>query len=107
MSIVENLTQRKMKEAIFNQYATKIASVFNINEEEIFEKSKKRELVDARHLLYYVCSKRPMRVVYIQNYMKERGYHIGHTSILHGIQEATKRAEGDRDYKRILKEIQL
>ena len=96
-----------MKEEIFNQYATKIASLFNINEEEIFEKSKKRELVDARHLLYYVCSKRPMRVVYIQNYMKERGYSIGHTSILHGIQEASKRAADDRDYKRILKTIEL
>jgi chromosomal replication initiation ATPase DnaA len=102
---VENLTPRKMKAEIFNQYATKVAAIFNIPEEELFMKSKKRGHVDARHLLYYACSKRPMRVVYIQNYMKERGYDIGHTSILHGIQKATHRIQEDRDYKRILKKI--
>ena len=44
-----------------------------------------RERVDARHLLYYLCSKRPMRITYIQKYMKANGYNINHSSIIHGI----------------------
>ena len=96
-----------MKAHIFNQYTSKIAEIFGIEESEIFEKSKRRDLVDARHMLYYTCSKRPMRVVYIQKYMKDRGYDIGHTSILHGIEVAKKRVKSEKDYKSLIKAIQL
>ncbi len=94
-----------MKGKIFNYYASQIAETFNIKESELFEKSKRREVVDARHMLYYACSKRPMRVVYIQNYMKEKGYDIGHSSILHGIEMAAKRNHEDRDYSRFVNSI--
>lgn len=94
-----------MKGKIFNYYASQIAQAFNISEGELFEKSKRREIVDARHMLYYACSQRPMRVVYIQNYMKERGYDIGHSSILHGIEMASNRTSVDKDYSRFVNYI--
>lgn len=92
-----------MKAEIFNTYATWIAKIFDIEESSMFEKSKKRELVDARQLLYYLCSERPIRVVYIQSYMSERGYNVGHSAIVHGIKVAKKRLSKDKDYKLIIK----
>lgn len=94
-----------MKEKVFDTYARKIADLFGLDVEDLFVKSKKRDVVDARQLLYYACSKRPMRVVYIQEFMKRNGYDIGHTSILHGINVAAKRAKSDRDYKRVVKSL--
>lgn len=92
-----------MKQEIFDRYAEKIAEVFSLKVEDLFVKSKKRDVVDARQLLYYACSKRPMKVVYIQKYMKHNGYDISHTSILHGISVAAERAESDKDYKKVVK----
>lgn len=94
-----------MKAKIFNQYATKVAKLFDISEEELFTKSKRRDIVDARQLLYYACHKRPMPIVYIQAYLIKRGYKIGHTSILHGIKAVDNRIANDSDYKDILQKI--
>lgn len=91
-----------MKAEIFNTYATAIAEEFNITEEDLFTKSKRRQIVDARYLLYFACFNRPMRVVYIQEYMKERGYKVAHSNVLHGIGEIEKRLEYDRDYNKLL-----
>ena len=45
-----------MKLNIFNEYATQCADLFGISEELLFTKSKRRDIVDARYLLYYMCS---------------------------------------------------
>jgi chromosomal replication initiation ATPase DnaA len=103
---VENLILKEMKAEIFNQYASEIAHIFDINEEDLFIKSKKRDIVDARFLLYYICHKRPMRLVNIQRYMKGRGYDIFHNNILYGIKTAKKRARRDKDYAKIIKALQ-
>ena len=95
-----------MKEEIFNNYVTKVAEVFKIEEEEVFDKSKKRTFSDARHLLYYVCSQRHMRLVTIQSYMSDRGYSVAHQTIMHGIKAAKSRVSEDKDYKVIIKKLQ-
>ena len=92
-----------MKEQIFDTYAQKIAELFNLKVEDLFVKSKKRDIVDARQLLYYACSKRPMRVVYIQEFMKRNGYDIGHTSILHGISVAAEKPSPTGTTRRLSK----
>lgn len=94
-----------MKAKIFNDYATRVAEMFDISEDDLFTKSKRRDIVDARQLLYYACYKRPMNVIYIQAYLIKRGYEVGHTSILHGIKAVEKRIENDSDYTDILKQI--
>jgi chromosomal replication initiation ATPase DnaA len=95
-----------MKQDVFNQYAERVSDLFRISKEELFSKSKKRELVDARYLLYYLCSKRPMRVNYIEKYMSDNGYHIKHSSIIHGISVTEKRLETDKDYVTIVKDVE-
>lgn len=94
-----------MKQDVFNQYVDRIVDLFGISREEIFSKSKKREIVDARHLLYYLCHKRPMSITYIQKYMGMNGYEIQHSSVIHGINSVSERVKDDADYMQIVKEL--
>ena len=94
-----------MKLNIFNDYVTEDANLYNIEEEKIFEKSKERGIDDARHLLYYLCYYRPMKLKYIQDYMGQRGYEIGHSSIIHGIQSVHKAMAQDDDYQKVINDI--
>ena len=95
-----------MKKQIFNQYAQKIADLFGVDKQELFVKSKKRDLVDARHLLYYLCFHRPMKLISIQNFMNENGYHISHPSVIHGVNIVSQRISDDADYTFIIKSIE-
>lgn len=94
-----------MKQDVFNQYVDKVTKIFEISKDDFFAKSKKREIVDARQLVYYLCSKRPMRIKYIQQYMEENGYKTGHSPIIHGIGIVSEKIANDRDYVTIIKEI--
>jgi chromosomal replication initiator protein len=95
-----------MKVEIFNKYAEQIAKLFDITKEALFSKSKNRELVDARYLLYYLCFKRPMSISYIQKYMTTNGYEINHSTIIYGINTVEKKIQNDIDYRQIVNEIQ-
>jgi len=95
-----------MKSDIFNQYVDRISELFNISREELFSKSKRRDLVDARHLLYYLCYKRPMNLSYIQKFMKDAGYSIQHSSVIHGINTVSTRVKEDSDYMQVVKDIE-
>ena len=94
-----------MKKEIFKEYADRISSAFGIDKEMIFTKVKKREVVDARFLLYYMCKQRPMKLIYIQDYMCSMGYQITHSTILYGISQVTKRMHSDSDYRKVVKTI--
>lgn len=94
-----------MKNEIFNDYAERIVDVYKIPKEEIFSKNKRMDVVDARHLLYYLCFKRKMQISYIQRYMKVNGYVIGHSSIIHGIKSVETKVNEDSDYKQIINKI--
>lgn len=95
-----------MKQDVFNQYVERVSDLFGISKADIFLKSKKRELVDARHLVYYLCSKRPMQITYIQKYMNEAGYEITHSSIIHGIASVEQKVANDKDYVSVVKEVE-
>jgi|TARA_R100000781_G_scaffold114533_1_gene85592 chromosomal replication initiation ATPase DnaA len=94
-----------MKKAIFEKYATAVAKEFHLSEDEMFERTRTRECVDARFLLYYLCMERPIRTSYIQKYLKERGLDICHSTILHGYKKAKELVESDPDYKSLAKQI--
>ena len=95
-----------MKQDIFNQYVERVSSLFGIAREDIFSKSKKKTLVDARHLIYYLCFKRPMQITYIQKFMGEKGYNIEHSTVIYGIQSVDKKITEDRDYISVVREIE-
>lgn len=95
-----------MKQEVFNQYTDRICSLFSIERESLFEKSKKRELSDARYLLYYLCVRRKMKPCYIEKYMKENGYVITHSTILHGVATVSDKVREDKDYESIVRDIE-
>jgi chromosomal replication initiation ATPase DnaA len=95
-----------MKEEIFEQYVNRITNLFRISREQLFSKNKSRELVDARHMLYYMCSRRPMRITIIQKFMAENGYDIKHSTIIHGINSMGDKIKLDKDYMTVVKEME-
>lgn len=94
-----------MKKEIFKEYAERISSAFGIDKELLFTKTKKREVVDARFLLYYMCKERPMKLIYIQEYMCAMGYEITHSTIVYGVSQVVKKMNSDPDYRKIVKTI--
>jgi len=95
-----------MKADVFIQYVDIISKMFRISKEEMFSKSKNRDVVDARQLLYYLCSVRPMRISYIQRYMNDNGCDVKHSTIIHGINAVTKKMSEDRDYVSIVRKLE-
>lgn len=94
-----------MKKEIFNTYANSIAKQFHLTLDEMFARSKKRDIVDARQMLYYLCMERPMRISYIRSFLAEHGYYIGHSTIMHGYKQAKTLIDSDPDYKKLIKDI--
>jgi chromosomal replication initiation ATPase DnaA len=88
-----------MKEKAFDEYVAKVCDLFNLTPSELFKKSKRRDIVDARHLLYFLCYKRPMQIRYIQEYMGSNGYEVGHSTIIHGIETVKEKVTADNDYE--------
>ena len=95
-----------MKEDVFNQYVERVSQLFSITNEDFFSKSKKRNLVDARHLVYFLCLRGNIKVISIKNFMENNNHEIFRTSITHGIKSVSKKVEEDRDYKDIVNEIE-
>ena len=94
-----------MKREVFNKYAEEIAKKFNLSHEDMFSPSRKRDRVDARHMLYHLCKERPMRISYIQKYMEENGLAVCHTTIIHGLKKAKHNMREDKDFKSMTNSI--
>jgi chromosomal replication initiation ATPase DnaA len=95
-----------MKEEVINQYVDRILDLFKITREDFFKKEKKRNLVDARHLLYYLCSERNIKQIIIRDFMRKNGHNIPHQSVRHGIEIVREKVQEDKDYQSIVKEIE-
>lgn len=95
----------QMKEEIFEQYVDRVVDLFKITREDFFKKSKKRNLVDARHLVYYLCSERNIKQISTTEFMRLNGYEIPHQTVLHGIKIVREKIKEDPDYQSIIKEI--
>ena len=94
-----------MKQQIFKAYALDVCKALGVDVKLLFTKLKRRDLVDARYLLYYFCFNRPMRIRDIQEYMSDEGYTISHSGIIKGIAIITNRVENDKDYSDLVKKI--
>ena len=95
-----------MKREVFIAYANSVAEQFHLSMEEMFEKTKKRENVDARQILYYLCMERPIRISYIQRFMEDHGHPVSHSTIIHGYKKAKELIDNDSDYHEILKKAE-
>jgi len=95
-----------MKKEIFDRYTNAIAKQFHLTLDEMFENSKKRDIVDARQMLYYMCMERPIRISYIQRFMEEQGHPISHSTIIHGYKKAKEMIDNDKDFEDVVNRLQ-
>tara|TARA_R100001591_G_scaffold982_1_gene2445 strand:- start:1118 stop:1411 length:294 start_codon:yes stop_codon:yes gene_type:complete len=95
-----------MKKHIFDAYATAIAKQFHLTLDQMFDKTKKREIVDARQMLYYMCMERPIRISYIQRFMEENGHSVCHSTIIHGYKKAKELIDQDKDFQDVVSRLQ-
>ena len=95
-----------MKKEIFNKYVDRVCHILDMDEDTLFSRTKKRESVDGRLLLYYLCHKRDMNIVYIQKHMLNKGPNISRSSIYNGIDRAGRMISNDTDYKKTIKDLQ-
>jgi|TARA_R110000796_G_scaffold18221_15_gene55318 chromosomal replication initiation ATPase DnaA len=94
-----------MKKPIFEQYATQVAKHFHLSMDSLFEKSKRRNQVDARQVLYLLCMERPIQLILIKQYLEDHGYVVPMSTISHGYERAKKLVESDEDYAHVVNEI--
>jgi hypothetical protein len=99
-----------MKHKIFDKYLADILKVFRIEEKDFFSPTKNRDIVDAKQLLYYMCSRRQMRPSSIKEMMSKAGvnynYDIHKVNILRGIKNAQKLVDSDDDFFKVMKRIE-
>lgn len=94
-----------MKKDIFDAYAVAIAKQFHLTLDQMFNKTKRREIVDARQMLYYLCMERPIRISYIQRFMEDQGHSVAHSTIIHGYKKAKELIDKDKDFQDVVTQI--
>ena len=88
-----------MKKEIFDAYALAVAKQFHLTLDQMMEKTQRRDCVDARQMLYYLCMERPIRISYIQRFMEDHGHPVSHSTIIHGYNRAKDMVDEDGDFK--------
>ena len=91
-----------MKKDIFDAYADAIAEKFHLTLGEMYTKTRKREVVEARQMLYFLAKERPMRISYIKRFMEENGCPVEHSTIMHGYNKVKAFVDSDPDYKHVI-----
>ena len=86
-------------------YVNLITELFTFDPTDIFEKTKRRSVVDARQLLYYLCNERKIGVSTIEELLAESGFETPRQSITHGINVFKERMSDDKDYQTIVKKL--
>ena len=95
-----------MKKDIFNMYASRVAEKFHLTLDEMFVKNKTRDIVDSRQILFYLCVQRPIRISYIQKFLKDNGLELSHSTIIHGYKHAQKMIKEDEDWATMVDQIE-
>ena len=90
-----------MKRKVFDAYATAIAKEFHLELDQMFSPARRRDIVDARQMLYYLC----IRLSYIQTFMEQNDCPVQHSTILHGYKKAKELIDNDKDYQQIVEGI--
>lgn len=91
-----------MKREVFNRYVDSVCEELKVAREELFNKNKSTRVSNARHILFYLCVNRPMRVALVQEYMKEKGYDTNHRTITYGVNKIKEARKKDQDLRALI-----
>jgi chromosomal replication initiation ATPase DnaA len=95
-----------MKQELFNQYVDWVSQIFNLPKEVIFSKSREQNIVEARHMIYYLCHERGISLISIKNFLSDYGYSIHNPALLYGIKKIKNKVQSDDDYSVLTDRIQ-
>jgi chromosomal replication initiator protein len=95
-----------MNNLIFEKYTDEVCKIFEVNRDKLFTKTREKNVVEARQMLFYLCYTRPIGLNMIQSLTSNKGLDIAHTSILHGIRSMQKRRSISRDYNTVIERIE-
>lgn len=95
-----------MKKDIFDQYVAKVCGVYGVEEDMLFSSTRKQTVVDARHMLFYLCVARPMPIYAIREYLSNRGLPLQQSAIMNGVRKAEMHKRVDKDYAQALSNIE-
>jgi len=96
-----------MKEHLFKQYLDNILEHLDITTDDLFEETKKSEVVRPRQMLYYLCrEKANMQFTEIRNYLSKQGFEVALDTIIFGTNSFKKILEEDKDYEYIVRKLE-
>ena len=94
-----------MKEEKFNEYVKLISMAFNVSKYDFFVKSKIKEHVDPRQMLYYACMGNGFQYAEIRRLMMKNRYKIDNTSIRFGVDSIDKKIKNNKDYQKLISQL--
>lgn len=94
-----------MKKALFDLILQQILDKYQIKKDELYEKTKMPDVVNARYLLFYICCNKGISMSRIRKLLKDDGFVITYASILRGIKAMEKRIIEDKDYLKFINSI--
>ncbi len=94
-----------MKRKIFDEYVEIVENALEITKDDIFTKTRKRENVEARDLLFYLCSQRNMRGNFILDRCRENGLELDDSQITRGKAKMEELISSDPDWKQLINGI--
>ena len=89
------LTKKSMKNRIFNLYVNFICEECGIKRDELFSDTREIRISIPRYILYYVCAKRPIKIVLLRSLMKSNGFSVTRQNIDYGIDKINKSTDKD------------
>lgn len=90
-----------MNRKLFSAIVELVGEFTQLDETEIFSKSRKQTLVDARYLIIFISRQLDIKLIYIQRFFKLKGFKLHYTTLFH----ASKRIEAEIKEDEYLKEI--
>ena len=94
-----------VKRKIFDKYVGMVEEALEISKEEIFTKTRKRENVEARDLLFYLCSMRNMRGNFILARCRENGLELDDSQVSRGKNKIEGLKDSDADWKELVNKL--
>lgn len=79
----------------FNRLATEVANAFGTERQLLFKRSKKPHIVQPRHIMWLVANNNDIRICHIENFTRENGLDVHHSTVIRGIEKAKTLAKFD------------
>jgi chromosomal replication initiation ATPase DnaA len=95
-----------MKKSVFTQYVNIVSKMFGLTPEQMFENTKKRSITEARQLFLFLCVRRQIPMCNIMDWSLEYGREFTYSSIINATRYMERKIVDDRDYIRVIREIE-